>query len=372
VFRPIDTTRPVTATARTTKAPASTAIRAATATRAPTHTPTATPPPTSSVTPTRSATPTPTVVPTSDTARRYEMTYEIERPTVLGQKQLVEQLWLPLPNTDGGGTTAFRLIEAYPRPYELLDLGEANQALYWKEVPQLCQQTDCRFGVRFEVTLDRPMYAIPWQTAVSYDTAGELYRTYTRPERGIESDDPKIRELAQRIVGGEANVYKRVLQIQAWVHENVRYPSLGSTYPDDAALCIDKAVGDCAGQSKVFVSLCRALGIPARTISGLLPYKLGVGQLSEFGSRAAWFDQNLSVHVWVEVYLPQLGWVQGEPDVPGFGEDKERLITRRGPFELPDGLCRQATYFHLPLAVRGDWCGQSVGQEVSIDAHLIQ
>ncbi len=366
-----DTPRPVTATARTTKTPTSAVIHTATATRAPTHTPTAPASPTASVTPTRLATPSATPVPASGSARRYQMTYEIERPTVLGQKQIVDQLWLPLPNTEGGGTTAFHLIEAYPKPYELLDLGESNQALYWKDVPKICQQTNCRFGMRFEVTLDRPMYAIPWQTTVSYDTESELFRTYTLPERGIESDDARIRELAQRIAGGETNVYKRVLLIQAWVHANVRYPNLGSTYPDDALLCVDKEVGDCAGQSKVFVSLCRALGIPARTVSGLLPYKLGVGQLPEFGPRAAWFDQNLSVHVWCEVYFPQLGWVQCEPDVPGFGEDKERLITRRGPFQLPGGLCRQATYFHLPLAVRGNWCGQSVGQEVSIDARLI-
>ena len=35
-------------------------------------------------------------------------------------------------------------------------------------------------------------------------------------------------------------------------------------------------------------------------------------------------------------------------------------------------MCRQATYFHLPLAVRGDWCGQSVGWEVSVEAQEIR
>jgi hypothetical protein len=58
--------------------------------------------------------------------------------------------------------------------------------------------------------------------------------------------------------------------------------------------------------------------------------------------------------------------------MPGFGIDKERLITKRGPFEFPGGLCRQATYFHLPLAVQGNWCGQSVGWEVSVNARPIE
>jgi transglutaminase-like putative cysteine protease len=216
------------------------------------------------------------------------------------------------------------------------------------------------------------MYAIPWSAEVSYDLESDLYRTYTQPERGIESDDPKIRELAQEIVGQEANVYKRVLLLQSWVQRNVVYPDLGSRYPDDALLCIDQGVGDCAGQSKVFVALCRSLGIPARTVSGLLPFRHGTGPLDEFPARVAWFDRNLSVHVWCEVYFPNLGWVQCEPDMPGFGIDRERLITKRGPFALQGGLCGQATYFHLPLAVRGDWCGQSVGWEVSVDAQVIE
>jgi len=305
-------------------------------------------------------------------ARQYEMAYEIEHPSVLGKQALVDQLWLPLPNTDGGGTCGFELLEVYPGGYEVLEIGEANRAAYWGNVRELCQQTDCRFGIRFRVTLERPMYAIPWSEPVTYDTQGTLYQTYTQPERGIESDDPAIRSLAARIAGNETNPYKQVLRIQSWVQQNIRYPDLGSTYPDDALRCIDQGVGDCAGQSKVFVALCRALGIPARTVSGLRPFELGVGRLDHFAPRAAWFDRTLDVHVWCEVFFPALGWVQCEPDMPGFGIDKERLITKRGPFEFPGGSCRQATYFHLPLAVQADWCGQSVGWEVSVDARPIE
>lgn len=319
--------------------------------------------------PTATATPFPT--PPSE-ARQYEMTYQIEHPTVLGQQTLVDQLWIPVPNTDGGGTRDFELLEAYPGGYELLEIGEANRAVYWGNVPELCQQTDCRFGIRFRITLDRPMYTIPWSDPVEYDTQSTLYQTYTQPRRGIESDDPAIRQLAARIVGDETNPYKQVLRIQSWIQQNVRYPELGETIPDDAALCIDQAVGDCAGQSKVFVALARAAGIPARTVSGLRPFEAGVGRLDQFGPRVAWFERTLDVHVWCEVYFPALGWVQCEPDMPGFGIDKERLITKRGPFEFQAGLCRQATYFHLPLAVQGNWCGQSVGWEVSLDAQPIE
>lgn len=359
-----------------------TSTAAATLTPLPSTTPTVRSTPTIQSTPTASATatespttavtPTPFPSPTLADARQYEMVYEIEHPTVLGKQTLVDQLWLPLPNTDGGGTRAFELLDVYPGGYEVLEIGEANRAAYWGNVRELCQQTDCRFGIRFRVTLERPMYAVPWSEPVTYDTQGTRYQTYTQPERGIESDDPAVRSLAARIAGNETNPYKQVLRIQSWIQQNIRYPDLGSPYPDDALRCIDQGVGDCAGQSKVFVALCRALGIPARTVSGLRPFEPGVGRLDHFAPRAAWFDRTLDVHVWCEVFFPALGWVQCEPDMPSFGIDKERLITKRGPFEFPGGLCQQATYFHLPLAVQADWCGQSVGWEVSVDARPIE
>ncbi len=355
--------------------PTATSTPLPTFTPAPTATPTLTPVPTDTPIPTPTPTATPTSTPfpspTPTPARRYLMTYQIDHPTVLGKDLLVERLWLPLPNTEGDGTRDFELLEVYPSEYEIIEIGEANRAVYWANVPDLCRRTDCRFGIRFKITLEKPRYTIPWSSGVVYDTADELYKKYTQPQRGIESDDPALRELARKIVGGEKNVYKQVLLLQAWVQKHILYPDLGTTYPDDALQCIARGVGDCAGQSKVFVALCRALGIPARTVSGLLPFEHGIGPLEEFGPRAAWFERNLSVHVWCEVYFPALGWVQCEPDMPGFGINKERLITRRGPFALPGGLCRQATYFHLPLAVRGNWCGQSVGYEVSIDAQLL-
>lgn len=300
------------------------------------------------------------------------MRYEIEHPTVLGQQTLVEQLWLPLPNTEGDGTRGLELLEIYPEGYQILDLGEQNQAIYWADVPGLCAQGTCTFGCRFEVTLERPEYTVPLQSSPLYDTESDFFKTYTQPQRGIESDAPRIQTLVQGIVGDEINVYKQVLKIQSWVQQNIQYADITTSYPDDALLCIEAGTGDCAGQSKVFVALARAAGIPARTVSGLLPFTRGVGMLEQFGPRAAWFDQNLSVHVWVEIYLPPLGWVQAEPDMPGFGINKERLITQRGPFVFPGGVCAQATYFHLPLAVQGDWCGQSVGWEVSIDAEEIE
>jgi transglutaminase-like putative cysteine protease len=217
---PSSTTAPVAQSS--TVVPTATAMPTATVT--PTATSTATPTPTQTATPSPTVTPVPTPVPTptQTTASRYLMTYEIEHPTVLGKDVLVDQLWLPLPNTDGDGTRDLDLLQVYPPGYQVLDIGEANQAAYWENVPDLCQQTDCRFGIQFRVTLDRPMYAIPWGDDTPYDTESELFKTYTQPQRGIESDDPELRELARQIVGDETDPFRRVLLLQSWLQRNIR------------------------------------------------------------------------------------------------------------------------------------------------------
>jgi transglutaminase-like putative cysteine protease len=364
-----------TATVPWTNTPAATS--APTATMTPTSTPTATKTPlptatfTPTPTPTPTATPTQTPTPTPTPARRLEMIYQIEHPTVFGQEALVEQLWIPLPNDDGDGTRDVELLEVYPEGHELQDIGEANRAAYWDDVPDLCARTDCRFGIRFRVTLERPQYAIPWRDVIAYDTESELYATYTQPARGIQSDDPVIRDLARQIVGEEKNAYKQVLLLQSWLQQNVLYTNQISG-PPSAQACLAAREGDCAGHSMLFVALCRALGIPARTVSGLRPFTRGVGQLDQFPARIAWYESTLDMHVWVEVYFPDLGWVQCEPNLPGFGLAKERLITMRGPFAFQGGLCRPETYFHLPLSVWGDQCGKAIGWEVSIDSRLVE
>lgn len=56
--------------------------------------------------------------------------------------------------------------------------------------------------------------------------------------------------------------------------------------------------GDCGAQSMYFSSLCRSLGIPARTAGGF--------QL---------FTDSFRGHFWAEFYLPNYGWVPAEASV---------------------------------------------------------
>ena len=344
--------------------PSPTPTASPTVTPTPTHTPTATP----TATPAPTSTPTATPVP----VRRYRMSYEIERPTVYRRERMVDHLWLPVPRDwDGQGTFDVEFVRAYPDGYELLHLA-GNQVLHWTDVPTLCASGDCVFGVEFEVSVAAVAYNIDATQVGEYDEKSELYRTYTAPNAVIPSDREEVRALAESIIGDEANPWRKVLLIQAWVGEHIIYPKLGDPYPSDTLGCIKEGLGDCNGQSKVFVALCRAVGIPARVVSGLRPARIGEPRPPHFEPLASWFGQNLGMHVWVEVYLPGVGWVQGdavEPDFPGVPD--ERLITSKdNGFRPGEGLCYPLDFFHLPVGALagGAWCGQTIGDEIRLYA----
>ena len=88
-----------------------------------------------------------------------------------------------------------------------------------------------------------------------------------------------------------------------WIIENVKFPKDLSKYltnlnwTETAVDVLRNKEGECGGKSLLFVSLCRAVGIPARLVSG---YFLKSGEISLFNAS---LDKNsLELHQWAEFY----------------------------------------------------------------------
>lgn len=80
---------------------------------------------------------------------------------------------------------------------------------------------------------------------------------------GIEARNPKIKKLAEEITAGHEGAWAQVRAIYDWVREKVEYvegPFKGAL----AALRNEK--GDCEEISSLFIAICRAHGVPARTV----------------------------------------------------------------------------------------------------------
>jgi len=89
---------------------------------------------------------------------------------------------------------------------------------------------------------------------------------YLNPSRYCESD--KLGKFATDNFGFMDRGFERVSQISDWVYNNLSYTP-GSTGPSTTACdVLLQRAGVCRDYAHVAIALCRALGIPARYVSG--------------------------------------------------------------------------------------------------------
>jgi hypothetical protein len=117
---------------------------------------------------------------------------------------------------------------------------------------------------------------------------------YLKAEHNIEVNNPDIRALALKAAGGAKTALEAAQKINRFVFKYLR-KDLSTDL--DSALAIARArVGDCTEHATLMVALCRAVGLPARDISGVVYLPM----LSGFG-----------FHAWVEVWVGR--WISADP-----------------------------------------------------------
>jgi hypothetical protein len=159
-----------------------------------------------------------------------------------------------------------------------------------------------------------------------YNTDSPLYELYTRPERFIESTDPQIVEIANQVALGEENPYLVAQKYYNYVVETAHYRLVGKGLLGAKALLTNDE-GECGDFAALFIALCRAKGIPARSVVGYWAIS-GVEQ----------------THVWAEFYIEGIGWIPVDPTIGQqstsdkeyyFGSmDNQRVILHKG-FNVP-------------------------------------
>ncbi len=88
-------------------------------------------------------------------------------------------------------------------------------------------------------------------------------RSYLTPSPMIESQDPKIRELAKTVGADKEKAWDHVEAIYDWVREKIKYQN----GPIKGALAVLRdGTGDCEEITSLFIAICRAADIPARSV----------------------------------------------------------------------------------------------------------
>jgi transglutaminase-like putative cysteine protease/tetratricopeptide (TPR) repeat protein len=202
------------------------------------------------------------------------------------------RFWAALPINHRGQTAEIEAI--YPEPVEVIrDPVHGNEIVFWRVFPADTRER-LYFYYDFKVFTEEVNTSVDPEQVLPYDKESALYKRYTRSEAWVEIT-PAIEERAHEIVGDEPNPYHQAKRIFDWVLDYMRYE-----YPDmdsrGAAISFERGKGDCGEYSFVFVSLCRAVGIPARGVVCIWPHTEGG-------------------HGWAEFYLPPYGWIPVDPSL---------------------------------------------------------
>ena len=99
---------------------------------------------------------------------------------------------------------------------------------------------------------------------------------------------------------GGGDVLARLHALTAAIHREMAFDTAPTDAGTSAAQAFALKRGVCQDLSHVFIAAARALGVPARYVSGHLAREDGVA------------DQE-AAHAWAEAYAPGLGWVGFDP-----------------------------------------------------------
>lgn len=131
---------------------------------------------------------------------------------------------------------------------------------------------------------------IPEKLTVHLPLTGAEFAPFLNPTSRINSKDPQIVALAKQIAGDDKDGRSVARKIGEWTYKNLKWKKVESDTVDTLA----SREADCLEHSELYVALARALGLPARVVTG-----------------AALSGGSFGAHAWVEIYLGK--WVELDP-----------------------------------------------------------
>lgn len=124
-------------------------------------------------------------------------------------------------------------------------------------------------------------------TAEGQATDAAAPEEYLRSNHTLCSDDARVKQLARQAVGAEKDPWRKAIRIENWVCKNLRNKNFTEAFAtaDQVARSLE---GDCTEHAVLAAAMCRAVGIPSRTVIGLVHLPT---------------QQAMGYHMWIEVWI---------------------------------------------------------------------
>lgn len=183
--------------------------------------------------------------------------------------------------TDVGGTASIQ--------YELTATCEGGLT-----IPTTSSQTVYTDNGRVVVVVAPKVPAADAPLPYAGDNAAAL--AAMKPNDYLQSEDAKVKELAATVVGTTTDTLKAARQIESFVNGYITTKDLSVGYASAAEVAQSRQ-GDCSEHAVLTAAMCRAAGIPARVVCGVVYVDTFIGHKSVFGG-----------HMWTEVFVGD-SWV---------------------------------------------------------------
>ena len=124
-----------------------------------------------------------------------------------------------------------------------------------------------------------------------------------------EGFNPRTRALARQWLAEHGDDPDRLVrQVLSWIraeafHYTLEPPTLGRHSIDE--FLFDSRAGFCEHYSSAFVVLMRAMGVPARVVTGY--------QGADAHQDGYWIVRQANAHAWAEIWSPRDGWLRVDP-----------------------------------------------------------
>ncbi len=235
---------------------------------------------------------------------RLRMTITVPGGTV--PEGRIIRCWMPFPQqiTSQSG---IELLSASPEPEWINAPNYPARSIYFEQRSRGEEPTV--FEAEYTLTTHPRWNPVdPDRVRPALQRENPYFEYFTREQPPHVVFSPAIREKAEEIVGDETNPYRKARLIYNWISDNIQYSFAReySTLRNISEYVLENRYGDCGQIALLFITMCRAVDVPARWQSGWVIY-----------------PQFRNLHDWAEILTEPYGWI---PVDPNFGLDiKQRF-----------------------------------------------
>ncbi|MEW5701820.1 MAG: transglutaminase domain-containing protein [Candidatus Zixiibacteriota bacterium] len=181
--------------------------------------------------------------------------------------------------------------------------------------------------LRASMTIEAELFQTRWfifpeDVGTLKDIPKEVRDLYLVDDTKYRTSDSFIVASTREAIGGEQNAYWVARKIFDYIIAHMEYEMVGGWNIGPTVL--KRGTGSCSEYSFVFIGMARSAGLPARY----------VGSVAIRGDDASTDDV---FHRWVEVYLPNIGWIPIDPS--------------RGDQKTPAGQAAAVGYLNNTLLI---------------------